>query len=322
MIELKKRGEFTRFENEKVLLIGGAGFIGSHLAEQLAACGAHIFVLDNLSVGCKENLEEVPHVLFETSIEEANLLEILTENQISRVFHLACGSLVASLKNPERDFVANAVNTFKSLEAFRQYKQGQAFVFCSTGSVYGEPEEENYTEDEPLKPSTPYGTSKACGDLYARLYHKFYGLPIKIVRYNNIYGPRKHGTAIPVFIQKALHGEVITIEGGKQVKTPTFVLDAVEATMLASVKDEATGESLNISSWEAFSVEEMVNVIWKQINGEESPPRVEYSGYRPGEIMVLKPSVEKARKILGWQASFTLAEGLRVLIDFLKNENE
>jgi len=322
MLELKKREEYKKLADENILLIGGAGFIGSHLAEQLFVRGARIIVLDDLSTGRKENLEKFPHLLLESSIEESDIPGILREFDIARVFFLACGSLASSLNDPERDFNANVANTFKSLEAFRKYEKGKAFVYCSTGSVYGEPEKENYTETEPLRPSTPYGTSKACGDLYAQLYHGFFDLPIRIVRYNNIFGPRKRGTAIPIFIEKALLKEVITIEGGKQVRTPTFVLDAVAATMLAGLVDKAIGEPLNISSDESLTIEEIVELIWKLVNGQNSEPKVEFTNYRLGEIMFLKPSIEKAKIILNWQPFFRFRKGLEILIPYIKEEIE
>lgn len=312
------RSELSQYEGERILLVGGAGFIGSHMADQLCRLGASVVVLDDLRNGSRENLSDCDVELVEASIEDCDVEQLLRSHRIERVVQLACGSLVQSLTNAPLDFQMNAVNSVKCLEAFRCYGQGKAFVYCSTGSVYGEPEGTGYTEVTPLRPSTPYGTSKACADLYAQLYASFFQMPVRIVRYNNIYGPRKMGTAVPTFILRALSGESIIIEGGEQVRTPTFVLDAVEATLLVARAPGIDGEAFNVSARQGCSIDEMVAVIWAKVNGTDVEPEIERRDYRPGEIMVLQPSVEKIKQVLGWEASFDFSQGLDLLVPFLR----
>ena len=157
-----QRPELTAYEGEHILLVGGAGFVGSHMADQLYALGAKVTVVDNLSNSTEENLSGCDVEFVEQSIEECDLEGLLRKQSIDRVIHLACGSLVQSLEDAAGDFHNNAVNFLTSLEAFRRFGSGQAFVYCSTGSVYGEPDSTDYPETTSLRPSTPYGTSKAC----------------------------------------------------------------------------------------------------------------------------------------------------------------
>ena len=312
------RDKFEIYQGESILIIGGAGFIGSHLAEGLEAFGAEIVVLDNLSNGNRDNLSKVDCRVIIDSIENADLEKIMHQHKIDRVFNLACGSLTDSLTNPFLDFNANVSNSFKCFESFRKYGAGKSFLYASTGSVYGEPESGEYDEDTAIRPSTPYGTSKACADLYAQLYSKFFSLPMRIVRFNNVYGPRKMGTAVPTFIESALNHQTMVVEGGEQIRTLTFVLDAVEATMLAALSERAIGHPLNISSSDSISVKELIHLIWMMVNGDEDQLNLEYRPYRPGEIMVLKPSVQKAKEILDWESRWSLKEGLNYLIKYIK----
>ncbi len=316
-----QRPELSDYKGERILLVGGAGFIGSHMADQLCQLGASVTVLDDLRNGSRGNLSDCSAELVEMSIEACDIEDLLKSRRIDRVIQLACGSLTQSLTDAPLDFQMNTVNSVKCLEAFRSYGEGKAFVYCSTGSVYGEPESSGYTETTPLQPSTPYGTSKACADLYAQLYASFFEQPIRIVRYNNIYGPRKMGTAVPTFILRALERDSIIIEGGQQIRTPTFVMDAVEATLLVARAPAIDGEAFNVSARQGCSIDEMVSIIWEKVNGADSAPELERRGYRPGEIMVLQPSVEKIKRVLGWEASFDFGGGLDLLVPFLRAES-
>ena len=190
-------------------------------------------------------------------------------------------------------------------------------VYASTGSVYGEPSHPLYDEDHALLPTTPYGVSKAAMDHYCRIYQDLYGLETVRLRYYNIYGPRRTAGAVPQFILKALKGETIRIEGGEQIRTPTFVTDIVEATVRAATVNEAAGHAFNLAAAQPVSILEMAQIIVR-LAGAEGRVDFEMAPYRPGEIMDLRPGVGRAKEILGWEARVTFEEGAARLIEDLR----
>lgn len=299
----------------RILITGGAGFIGSHLSGQLAGDN-ELFIIDNLKTGRLENLENIPHNFIHADIAEADFSSLLIDNKIDMVFHLATCSLADSIQNPDEDFRTNLLGGFNLVHACKNMPSIKKIVYTSTGSVYGEPESEMIDESTPIHPVSPYGVSKASIDHYLRVYYNIYKLPSVTLRYYNIYGPGKDAGVVPTFIRKALLGENIYIDGGDQVRTPTYVKDAVKATILAAASDKTTGEAFNISGRQALTVLEMAKVITSLVDNWKGDFIIQE--YRPAEIMKLLPDVRKAKNVFGWQAEADFKKSVISLVQHIK----
>lgn len=304
-----------RLEGRRILVTGGAGFVGSHLVERIAPDN-EVFVLDNLLYGRRENLSGMRCTLIEDDVRTADLVRLIRDRKIDLVFHLAAFHLADSLGDPWSDFSTTALGGMRVIEACKEARIPR-LVYASTGSVYGEPSHPLYDEDHALLPTTPYGVSKAAMDHYCRIYQDLYGLETVRLRYYNIYGPRRTAGAVPQFILKALKGETIRIEGGEQIRTPTFVTDIVEATVRAATVNEAAGHAFNLAAAQPVSILEMAQIIVR-LAGAEGRVDFEMAPYRPGEIMDLRPGVGRAKEILGWEARVTFEEGAARLIEDLR----
>ena len=303
-------------EARNILVTGGAGFVGSHLIERLHADN-NVIVVDNLRYGDRDNLAGFDHVLIEENIATADLAAVMGDHRIDLVFHLASHHLGDSLQDPMTDFTTSALGGLRVLEACRQTGVKRV-VYTSTGSIYGEPEGAGHDETHRILPNVPYGVSKAATDHYARIYCSLYGLETVRMRYYNIYGPRRTAGAIPQFVLTALEGGTIRIEGGEQVRTPTYVTDTVEATIRGAAVENAAGKAFNVAASGAVSVMEMAKLIVRLCDAEDRVT-FEETGYRPGEIMQLRPDVSLARDVLGWQAEVGLEDGFRQLIEYLRS---
>lgn len=309
----------VRIEGRRILVTGGAGFVGSHLVERLEAAN-EVTVLDNLSYGRRDNIAGRRCTFLEDDVRTADLDALIRVHRIDLVFHLAAFHLADSLKDPWTDFSTSALGGLRVLEACRAAGVAR-LVYASTGSVYGEPSHAHYNEDHALLPTTPYGVSKTTMDHYCRIYRDLYGVETVRLRYYNIYGPRRTAGAIPQFILKALRGEAIRIEGGDQIRTPTYVTDIVDATLLSAIVPEAAGRAFNLAAAQAISVREMAETIVR-LCGTQGRVRFEAAPYRPGEIMDLRPDVALARRVLGWEARVAFADGVKRLIPGLRAQIE
>jgi len=250
----------------KVLVTGGAGFIGSHTVDRLVIDGYRVRVVDNLSSGRLENLK---HWLDSKSVEL--LVGDLREPEVALraidgvnvVFHFAANPEVRlSTTEPEVHFTNNIVATFNLLEAMRR-KGVEEIVFASSSTVYGEPETIPVGEDAPLKPISVYGASKAACENMIHPYTKLYGIKAVVLRYANIVGPRLRHGVVWDFINKLLvDGRRLEILGdGKQVRSYMHVGDAVEATMIAWRRSKGDFEVYNVASEDWITVDEVADVV-------------------------------------------------------------
>jgi len=304
-------------KGKNILITGGAGFIGSFLAEHLATYN-QVIVLDNLLYGTLENLKNVSHAFIKADITDTDIKGIMSKYDIDLVYHLASYHLDDSLKNPMRDFMTSGLGGLRVLEACR-YKKVERLIFTSTGSVYGQPQSLNHDEKHPLLPTTPYGASKSTMDNYCRIYHDIYNVKTVRLRYYNIYGPKRSVGAIPQFIIKALNGGEIEISGGKQTRTPTYISDTVEATYRAGWIKGIEGRAFNIAATEYITILDLAKLIVRLCNAEDKIT-FKINNYRPGEIMHLRPNVNYAKEILGWEAKVNLEKGLLNLIEYFKKK--
>jgi UDP-glucose 4-epimerase len=299
----------------RTIVTGGAGFIGSHLAEALLERGSEVLVVDDLSRGKREQVPEGAE-LAERDIRES-LLDVFTGFRPDVCFHLAAQADVrVSVANPVVDAAVNVLGSVQVLHAAQ--KHGAKVVFSSTGgAIYGECERPA-REDDPLEPLSPYGAAKLAAETYLETWRRLHGGGHAVLRYANVYGPRQEagleGGVVAIFFERMSRGEPATIYGdGRQTRDFVHVADIVAATIAAA---EADGV-FNVASGIETSVVELHDLC-RRIAGSEGEPRFEPE--RLGEIhrSVLDPS--RARSQLGWAPRLSLEDGLRATWEWFQQE--
>ncbi|MEW6094025.1 MAG: SDR family oxidoreductase [Chloroflexota bacterium] len=306
----------------RVLVTGGAGFIGSHLVEELLQRGDSVRVLDNFSTGRRENLESFQGDLgiIEADLRDAEQVKQAVKG-VDLVFHLAAFiSVPESMQDPETCFSVNVGGTVGLLEASRRAGVRKV-VLASSTAVYGDTDVFPTTEDTPLHPLSPYAVSKQVNELYTRLYSRTFGLPVIALRFFNVYGPRQrpdsdYAAAIPIFVNRLVSGQPIDIYGdGKQSRDFVYVKDVVRANLLAA-ESEAAGEAYNVCSGKETTLLDLLEEL-----SEVSPcqPEVRFEAPRPGDIYRSVGSPVKAEQSFGFRAQISLADGLAQTVEWMKN---
>ena len=293
----------------KVLISGGAGFIGSHIAEAYLASGFDVAVVDNLSTGKRENLPRGV-TFYEGDITSlSDMEEIFFRERPDYVNHHAAQiNLRRSTEEPLFDARVNILGSISLLELSVKYRV-KKFIFASTGgAIYGEVKTLPAREDMPALPLSPYGVAKRSVELYLNYYHKVQGLDFVALRYGNVYGPRQdpRGEAgvVAIFISRIIKGEPCIIFGdGRKTRDYIYIEDIARANLLAL---SASG-IYNLGTGKETSVLDLVEVL-KKVSGEDFP--VVFGEERKGEIDRIALSSEKAREALGWTPSFSLEEGI------------
>ncbi len=311
----------------RVLVTGGAGFIGSHIVEELLRAGAMVRVFDNFSTGKRENLSfEGPISAGALEITEADLRdnEAVREamHGMELVFHLAAFiSVPQSMIDPQDCFNTNVTGTVMLLDAARQ-EGVRKVVLSSSTAVYGDTDRFPTDETTPLKPLSPYALSKQVNELYAKLYTQVFGLPVVALRYFNVYGPRQrpdspYAAAIPIFVRHLVAEEPITIFGdGKQSRDFIFVKDVVRANLMAADSD-AAGEAFNICSGRETTLLDLL----EELSGiSTSQPQVTFTSPRPGDIYRSVGCPDKALNAFGFKAETPLHTGLQQTIEWMKGK--
>jgi len=307
----------------RALVTGGAGFIGSHIVEELLREGVSVRVLDNFSSGKRENLASFQGDL---EIQAGDLRDVeaikAAIRSVDLVFHLAAFiSVPQSMLEPENCFAINVAGTVTLLEAARQAGVRKVVLSSST-AVYGNTDKFPTDEETSLKPLSPYALSKQVDELYARLYTQTFDLPVTALRYFNVYGPRQqpdsaYAAAIPIFTSRLVKGEPITIYGdGKQSRDFIFVKDVVRANLLAA-ESNAAGAAFNICTGHETTLLDLLEGL-----SEVSPlqPSVRFEATRPGDIYRSLGNPEKAAAALGFRAGTSLANGLAQTVEWMKNK--
>ncbi|HNR30000.1 MAG TPA: NAD-dependent epimerase/dehydratase family protein [Candidatus Hydrogenedentes bacterium] len=295
----------------RILVTGGAGFIGSHVADAYIAAGHEVVVVDNLSTGARANVPAAA-TFHEADICGEALAEVFAAERPKVVNHLAAQIDVRkSLQDPQFDARTNILGSINLLEAC--VKHGvRKFLFASTGgAIYGEPKTLPASEDTPAAPLCHYGVSKYCVEQYIRLYHALYGLPYTILRFPNVYGPRQspHGEAgvCSILVGKMLRGETPVLYGhGAPLRDYVYVGDIARAAVLAL--DRGDGEILNLGSGRGVSVRELFDIL-REFTGFTGEPALE--PLRPGEVDRIYTTGDRASAVLGWVPEMNLREGLR-----------
>jgi UDP-glucose 4-epimerase len=305
----------------RVLVTGGAGFIGSHLVDALVARGDVVTVVDDLSSGCERNLVAAVAggaVLVRGDVRDGGVLGAIVSGARPRaIFHLAAQVDVRlSLADPARDVRTNVEGTINVLEAARGAAV-ERVVFSSTGgAIYGETDVLPTPESVAALPMAAYGQSKYCAERYLGLYERLYGLSTIALRFGNVYGPRQdpHGEAgvIAIFCGRLRAGERPRVYGdGRQTRDYIYVEDLVGA--LLSAGESTAGDVVNIGSETETTVLELLRVLGDH-HGPGAPPP-EFAPARTGEIDRSCLDASRARELLGWHASTPLTEGLRKTYD-------
>lgn len=311
----------------KVLITGGAGFIGSHLAETLTKGGAHVVVADCLSTGNISNLQwkESHHSLefVHTDISQAETMDRLIA-QSDWVFHLAAeASVPFSVSHPLEAHTTNLEAAFRLLLSCKK-AEVQRFVFASSSAVYGDAGALPVNEQHRISPLSPYGLQKYTVETYVRQFWQFYKFPGVALRFFNVYGPRQSSSSpysgvIAKFCSALLKGERPKIFGdGSQCRDFVYVTDVVNA-LIASAElpvRAVAGESFNIATGQSMTLLELVSIL-ENIVGVDLPP--ELHAPRPGDIKVSRADVAKAHRKLNWKAQTTRSEGLSHTVDFYRN---
>ena len=303
----------------RALVTGGAGFIGSHIVEELLRGGASVRVLDNFSSGKRENLESFQGDLeiLEGDLRDAQAIKAATRD-VDLVFHLAAFvSVPQSMSEPETCFAINVAGTVTLLEA--ACRAGvRKVVLSSSTAVYGNPDKFPTDEEAPLRPLSPYALSKQVNELYARLYTQTFNLPVTALRYFNVYGPRQrpdsdYAAAISIFTRQLANKEPITIFGdGKQSRDFIFVKDVVRANLLAA--ESAAGELFNICTGRETTLFDLLEEL-SELGFHQ--PEVRFEAPRPGDIYRSKGDPDKAASILGFRAATSLADGLAKTMEWM-----
>ena len=294
----------------KLLVTGGAGFIGSHLVDKLIEQGHEVVVIDNLSTGEKENLN--PKAKFR-KVDIRNLKKIKPAFKgVDHVFHLAAQARVPlSVKDPIETHTNNALGTLNVLVAARDNKV-KKFIYSASSSAYGDQKNLPLKEDMTPRPKSPYGLQKLIGEEYCRLFYELYGLPTVSLRYFNVYGPRNplegaYALVIGIFLRQKKAGEPLTIDGdGEQTRDFTSVRDVVRANILAAESNKVgRGEVINIGAGNNHSINKIAELIGgKTIN---KPPRL-------GDPKHTLADNSKAKKFLGWEPEVSLEQGINQLL--------
>jgi UDP-glucose 4-epimerase len=306
----------------RVLVTGGAGFIGSHLTDRLAAVGCRVTVLDNFTNGRMENLTEALATgrveVIRGDITDADTCNRAVAGQ-DAAFHLACLGVRASLHDPFSNHQVNALGSLNLLQAARQ-AQTKRFVYISTSEVYGKALTFPLTESATTWPTTVYGGSKLAGEHYAAAYHECYGLPVIRVRPFNNYGPRAHfegdsGEVIPRFMLRALAGQPPVIFGdGSHTRDFLFVKDCAEALVKIAECDALVGGLVNLGYGEEVRIGELGRLVLAATGRTDL--KVVHEADRPGDVPRLWVDPKKLHAAVQWRPSTTLAEGLRATLTY------
>jgi UDP-glucose 4-epimerase len=311
------------FDDETVLVTGGAGFIGSHVVEALLREGAGVVVVDDMSTGSMDNLASVAEdgrlrvvVAHISALPQAEL------RGVTMGVHLAARTEVAaSLEDPTGTVETNVLGSVRVLEAL-EAAGARAAVVASSAAVYGEVPVP-VDEEGPHAPMSPYGAGKLAVDHFASYYARHTGLAVCALRFFNVYGPRQHPRSpysgvISVFAAAALRGEALVVNGdGEQTRDFVHVTDVVRAVLSALRSPGARGEAINIGTGQATSINELARAV---VEGAGSASAVTHGPPRPGDIIHSVAKVDKAASLLRFHSRTPLREGIASTLDWMRGQ--
>ena len=305
------------------LVTGGAGFIGSHIAAALMADGARVRVLDDLSTGHRENIEEIGGDLdfINGSVADEELLNKVLED-VEVVFHeAAIPSVPRSVEAPRQTHIASVDGTFSLLDAARR-KKVRRVVYAASSSAYGDQPTLPKVEQMLPDPLSPYAVAKLVGEYYCQVFTRVYGLETVSLRYFNVFGPRQdpgsqYSGVVSRFISTLLSNERPVIYGdGEQSRDFTYIDNVVSANLKAASAKDASGRVINVANGERITLNQLLNEL-KELTGKQDVT-AEYREPRVGDVRHSLADISLARQFLGYESKVDLREGLRRTIDWWK----
>jgi len=316
-----------------VLVTGGAGFIGSHLAEGLLEAGHTVTTIDNLDpyyhVGIKErNVEQCRERSGErfrfingSITDEAIMSRLFSETDFDVVYHEAAQAGVrTSVENPKKPHEINTTALLTLLELAEEHDI-ERFVNASSSSVYGVPAYLPYDEAHPTRPQSPYAVTKLTAEHYTRVWNDLYGLPTVNLRYFTVYGPRmRPNMAITNFTSRCLNGEPPVIYGdGQQTRDFTYIDDVVDANLALLESDVVDGETLNIGSTDNLTIESLAEFVIDETGTDVEPV---FDSEQAGDARHTHADVSKARETIGYEPNIEIREGVSSFIDWYKRNRD
>ncbi len=312
------------FPFKKALVTGGAGFIGSHIVEELVGLGVETISIDDYFAGKSENLSHLKNYSnfheINCDITDLDKLEKYFDG-VEVIFHQAASKKTICLNDPRRDLEINAKGTFNLLELSLKYKI-KKFIHASTGSVYGEAQYFPQDENHPVVPTSYYGVSKLAGEKYAKVFNHLYNLDVTVLRYFHVYGPRQEssdvGGVVSIFTRLMLDKKPVKIYGdGTQQRSFTYVKDVVKANILAAITEGTNGEVYNCASGIKVTIKELADMTAQilKINNQ----KIIYEDWLPGDIKVFDIDNLKIRKAFGLEFITDFYEGLTLTVNWGKD---
>lgn len=312
----------------KVLVTGGAGFIGSHIVQTLLQEGHSVRILDNFSTGKRENIEELvqrfkgdPLEILEGDVRNASDVGQAVRG-VEVLFHEAAFvSVPQSMEEPQTCFDVNITGTSLLFEAARRAGVRRAVV-ASSAAVYGESDALPLVEETPLQPKSPYAVSKRVNEMYAELFTGSFGFEVAALRYFNVYGPRQrpdsmYAAAVPIFARRLLDNKPVTVFGdGGQTRDLINVRDIVRANLIASEHPNGAGKIFNICTGVETRLLDLLDVMYELL---PNAPSHEHAAPRPGDIYRSVGSPQKAAEEIGFRAEVSLVDGLKETMDWMRS---
>ena len=299
------------FGGRRILVTGGAGFVGGAVVKRLVDAGAKVTVLDDLFTGLAETIPAAAQFIKGSVTDEKLVTELVAANSL--VFHMAARNIIASTKNPRDDFATNIGGTLNVVMAARE-SHVERVVYTSSASDYGNPRSIPINEDDGIVPLSPYAVSKLGGEHYCLAFYESYGLPVSVVRYSNIFGPGQRPDnpycgVVSKFLTSVYAGEKLLIHGdGLQTRDFTYIDDAVEATLLAAIHPRAEGEVFNVGTGIETSIADLARMVGLAAGRDaivESVDRRDIDNIRRRVV-----NIEKARRMLHWVPQIRMQRGL------------
>jgi UDP-glucose 4-epimerase len=303
----------AQLKGTRILVTGGAGFIGFHLCKKLSGFAPNLTIYDNLSSGKLENVKDLPKVNFVKG-DILDLKKLYSQEKANLIFHLAAQVVVPySMENPIEDFETNARGTLNVLEKAR--KDDARLIFASSAAVYGNPTKLPTPEDYGLNPFSCYGLSKVVGEEYCNMYVNQYGLDVTILRFANVYGSRCHGVISDFLDKISRNPEKLEIIGtGLQSRDFVHVSDVVDALILSAGSETAVGQTFNIGFGETTKIIDLAKMILRILNLSDKTVITTTNVSWKGDITTIWFDISKAKKELKWYPRISLEDNLREMI--------